>query len=560
MKFYAFLFKPSKFPYLSKNFIQMKNLILLSLAIFIFSNCKNKTEKPAENTDQLGTISLNVTCGEDARPHFEKGLKLLHNFEYEDAATAFIKAQEVDSTCALAYWGEAMTYNHPLWRQQDFEKGQEALNKLASTPEARAEAAGTELEKDLLASMEIMYGDKEVTKKTRDSLYSVHLEKLYEKYPDNHEVATFYALSIMGAVKFGWDVDAAERSAQVVKGVIEENPEHPGALHYLIHSYDDPGHAPLALPAARAYSVVAADAAHALHMPSHIFVSVGMWDETIKSNIASWDASVKWVADRENEENFGSYHALHWWMYGLTQKGQYEEAKKLLADMSKYFEEKPTKRAARYMSVMKANYLAETGEWTGDAADFPMEIEDINIATRAQWNFIEGMKKYAKEDASGLGETIAFMEKERIDATRQVTETGAAMCSAAGSNQYAPNQSDIDEAKVFELQLRALLAKMVGTEEQEEDFLKEATAMENEISYSFGPPHIAWPTYEQYGQWLLDHDRPEDAAKQFDISLEKGPKRRRALMGRLEAAKKMEDTEKISELEEILGEISLKEI
>lgn len=538
----------------------MKYLPFIFFALLIFSNCKNESKETTAESDQLGTLELNVSCHEAARPYFEKGLKLLHNFEYDDAADAFIEAQKIDSTCALAFWGEAMTHNHPLWRQQDFEKGKAALEKLAETAEERAKLTVTELEKDLFMSAEIMYGDADVPKKKRDSLYSDHFSKLYKKYPDNHEISAFYALSILGAVPYGWDMEAAERSARIVKGVIDENPNHPGALHYLIHSYDDPGHAPMALPAARAYSVVAADATHALHMPSHIFVSVGMWDEVVKSNIASWEASMKWAAKSEKAENFGSYHALHWWMYGLTQKGEYAEAKKLLEKMAKYTEEKPTKKARGYLFSMKGNYLAETGEWDSDVSTFSAEYDDLNISARALMRYMEGMKKYTENNAKGLGEIISTMEADRTDATRQVTDAGTPMCSAAGANRYAPNQSDIDEAKVFELQLRAILAKMVGTEKQEEEYLKEATKMEGEIDYSFGPPHIAWPTYEQYGQWLLDHDRPEEAAAQFDLALNKGPKRRRALLGRLEAAKKMGDGEKVSEIEEILGEMSQTEI
>ena len=192
-------------------------LLFCTAALFIFSNCKNANTDP--DGDQLGTLHLSVTCSDAALPHFEKGLKLLHNFEYDDAADAFIEAQKIDSTCALAYWGEAMTYNHPLWRQQDFEEGQAALAKLADTPEARAALAATELERDLLQGMEIMYGPTG-TKSERDSLYSAHLGSLYKKYPDNHEIAAFYALSILGAVPVGRDVSAYEKGAKVAQGIL----------------------------------------------------------------------------------------------------------------------------------------------------------------------------------------------------------------------------------------------------------------------------------------------------------------------------------------------------
>ena len=280
-----------------------------------------------------------------------------------------------------------------------------------------------------------------------------------------------------------------------------------------------------------------------------------MWDEVVKSNIASWEASVKWANENEEAKNFGSYHALHWLMYGLTQQGQFAEAKKLLDDMDRYAAEKPTENARGYLVSMKANYLAETGGWAGEGSELTCETDDLNVSTRALALFAEGMKTHADGDAPGLGKTIAKMEEDRKSAANLVSESGLPMCAAPGADRNTPNQQDIDEARIFELQLRALLAGMVGTPGLEEDFLKQAAQLESEVSYSYGPPHIALPTYEQYGRWLLDHDRPAEAATQFDRALEKGPKRRRALMGRLEAAQQLGEAAKVAEMEGMLREI-----
>ncbi len=530
--------------------------ILTFTTLFLFSNCKQDKPAPDATGDQLGELHIQFTGSPEAMPHFEKGLKLLHNFEYDDARDEFVKAQELDSTLVMAYWGEAMTHNHPLWRQQDYEDGQAALGKLAETADERATLAKTDLERDFLQAMEIMYGPNGA-KKERDSMYSKQLEMMYEKYPGNEEVAAFYALSLLGAVKVGRDVEAYEKGAAVVQGILKENPNHPGALHYLIHSYDDPGHAPKALPAAFSYSKVAADATHALHMPSHIFVAVGMWDEVVRSNIASWNASANSVEEDPDAKNFGSYHALHWWMYGLLQQGRYEEAKKLVDDMNHYATEKPTIRARDYLISMKGNYLAETGDWMSEVATYSVDKEDLNLTVIATDYFLQGMQAYTNENDKELIGLISKMEAERLEAGNSITAEGVPMCSA-GSNRQAPNQADIDQTLIMEMELRGLLSLLRADSKKAEEWYKKAVDLETATSYSYGPPTIVTPSYELYANFLMENDRAAEAAVQYDAALNKGPKRRLALQGRLKAAKLLQEEEKVKELEAIIAEIAEK--
>ena len=162
------------------------------------------------------------------------------------------------------------------------------------------------------------------------------MKNLRKKYPNNHEISAFYALSLLGSVKDKRDYDTYGKAAKIAQSVIDENPKHPGALHYLIHSYDDPGHAHLALEAANSYAKIAPEANHALHMPSHIYVALGMWDEVISSNRAAFDASVKRIERKQLEGKDFDYHSLKWLMYGLLQKGEFDEAKQLVTDMEGY--------------------------------------------------------------------------------------------------------------------------------------------------------------------------------------------------------------------------------
>ena len=216
---------------------------------------------------------------------------LLHSFEYFDARSEFLKAQELDKDFAMAYWGELMAYNHSIWQRQLTDRAKGVLRKMGPTRETRLKLAKTEIEKDFLMSVELLYGKGE--RSNRDKAYTEHMKKMVEKYPNNHEVLSFYALSLLASSKNGRDEVLFDKSAQIAKGILEENKNHPGALHYLIHSYDDPDHAHLAVDAADSYAKVAPDAAHALHMPSHIYVALGRWNDVVTSNIASWNASMK---------------------------------------------------------------------------------------------------------------------------------------------------------------------------------------------------------------------------------------------------------------------------
>ena len=531
----------------------MKQIYLyLSIPLFIFACSREQQNTNDSFTDELGEIQFDVQATPEAQEAFKKGLLLLHSFEYEDAETAFLAAQQLDSTLIMAYWGEAMTHNHPLWRQQDKEKAQKALGKLGKTPEERLAKVPKGLERDLWQAAEILYGE-ESGKKERDKTYSDYLQSLYQKYPNNHEVAAFYALSVLGAVPVGRDEAAYGKGALVAQSIIEENPKHPGALHYLIHSYDDPTHAKLALNAANSYSKVAPDAAHALHMPSHIYVALGMWNEVINSNIASFEASVKRKKRKELDEDAQSYHALHWLMYGYTQKGNMEEAKNLMKQMKDYVDKTDSKRARDYLISMKGNYLVESNEWDGEIATYTARLDDLNISTQAIDAYLEGKKVALKNDLDSLKRVIGKMEMVRQKASNIVSEEGIAMCSSA-SNNYAPNQQDINQAHIIEMELKALLAQKEGKREESEKWLQLATELQENTSYAYGPPPIVQPSFEMYAEWLMEQKRDEEALTMFDKALAFGPKRLKALKGKLTALENLGEQKKAEELKKLLKE------
>lgn len=502
---------------------RMLPFFFLAVSFVVWFACN----PPQESESTLGEVEISFQSNQPALEAFEKGLLLLHNFEYDDARTAFLEAQEADPNFAMAYWGEAMTHNHPLWRQQAYEEGRAALNKLAETPEARAEKAGTELERDFLKSVELLYGEGQ--KNERDQAYSDFLKDLYEKYPGNQEVASFYALSILGAVPVGRDMEAYEQGAQVVQAVLEKNPKHPGALHYLIHSYDDPVRAHLALDAANKYSKVAKDAVHALHMPSHIFLAVGMWKEVVASNIDSWEASVRRKEAQGLDNDALSYYALHWLQYGHLQLGQTEAARKIMDDMIGYTQELPSKSARRYFLSMRGAYLLETGDWEHPVYQTTVAMDDIGIDVFGKYAYTNGQYAYLQKDKKALAAIIDTLDSAIESSGRQVGEGGLPMCSSGSASTYKVTQLDIDQAKVMLFELQALQAMLETNPEEAEARLQAAVELEEGLHYGYGPPVILQPSHELYAVWLQEQGRQEEAKTFLEKSLERAPKRKPAL-------------------------------
>jgi len=503
----------------------MKNLTSILLLSILFFQCQS----PQAPDSKLGTIDITVTGSEEALPHFHDGLLLLHSFEFDDAAEKFIKAQELDPDFTMAYWGEAMSHNHPLWRERYVEEGQAALKKLAATPEARLEKAKTEFEKDMLQAVEILYSEGD--KKELDVVYKDKMEKLYKKYPDHHEVRAFYALSLLGSAKGGRDTKTYEKGALIAQGIIDENPKHPGALHYLIHSYDDPDHASMALDAANSYSKVAPDAEHALHMPSHIYVAMGMWDEVISSNIASYEASVKRMKNKELDGDARGYHAFKWLMYGYLQKGNLGKAKEMVYEMKKHCEELPSSRARAHFIMMQGAYLTESGDWDDPIAEVSFDLDKINLTTKSVHHFTKGMLTYHKKDEAGLVDVIKTLSKFRMDGKQKMEIGGAKMCSGVSRYLQPPTPTEVNRVHVMEMELNAVLALLNDDEKTAEEWFKKATTVENETKFSYGPPEIVKPSDELYGEWLLEKNKMAEAKKQFESVLERAPKRLIALKG-----------------------------
>jgi len=539
----------------------MQNLkaILSSLIILLMvTSCGNNagvkqdnaTSETTLNASQLGDITFNVTGADEAQPAFEKGLLLLHSFEYEDARTAFLKVQEIDSTFAMAYWGEAMTYNHTLWQRQEIEAARAALNKLAPNAADRSLLVKTEMEKDFFQAIELLLG--EGTKYDRDIAYKNFMETLTKKYPNQHEVSAFYAVSLLGSSRNGRDEALYGKCAKIVQGIIKENPKHPGALHYLIHSFDDPGHAHLAKAAADSYSKTAPDAAHALHMPSHIYVALGKWNEVIHSNIASWNASVKRMKRKGLETDALSYHALNWLQYGLLQRGEKQQATQMMKLMKQYDDSTQTKASKSYLISMKGGHMIETNSWDDAIANMVIDTENLNLTKRAGYAFLEGMKNYHQKNPKQLSKIIKGMEVDRNKSMLELGDKAFAMCSAGGYANKPASQLDIDMVHVMEMELKALRASLLGDNKKAMEYFEKASALDDGLTYSYGPPVILKPVHEAYGEWLLQQDQATAALAVFEKSLKRHPRRLLSLKGQKAAAAMVNDSDALAKAEQEL--------
>lgn len=526
----------------------------LSIWLLFIAGCNTPATTDGEKVagDRLGAVDIHFEGEPAALEIFRKGLLLLHSFEYSDARDAFVEARTMDSTLVMAYWGEAMTYNHPLWRQQDLDKARAALDALAPTPEARLEMAKTTLEKDFIRSADILFGVGE--KSERDQRFRDHLAGMHERYPDDNEVAAFYALSILGAVPVGRDDEMYEKGARVAMSILSENPLHPGALHYAIHSYDDPGHAYLAREVADRYSEVAPDATHALHMPSHIYVALGRWHDVVRSNVASWNSSVNRMRTKELGQDAVSYHALHWLLYGYLQQDNLMMADSIMRCMQRYVEISPSINARGYMAEMMANYVTDTRNWTSTFADNEVDLDSLNIVDQTEYLFVKGMRSFASDDKAALEKHLDDLRQRIEKAELFVSEEGLSMCGS-GSQYSLPNRLDVDQSRVMQLLLRSFLEQLDGNPDKTEALIKEAIQLESGLSYSYGPPSIPLSGNERYAEWLLQNKRYEEALKYFILALEKGPERISCLRGALAAARETGNSDAIADLESRIAEI-----
>jgi tetratricopeptide (TPR) repeat protein len=526
---------------------------------------------------ELGTIDFPTSGSPAAQPLFVKGVLLMHSFEYEDAREAFVAAQKSDPGFAMAYWGEAMTFNHAVWQRTSPDLAKAALAKLAATPDARRAKAATEKEKDWLGAVEKLFGPGE--KLARDLAYAESMRRMHDKYPADDEVTSFYALAILGTSHGGRDFSIYMRAAALVEQVYAKNPQHPGAAHYLIHAYDDPVHAPLGLRYADAYAKIAPSASHALHMPSHIYVAMGMWDESAAINERSVKAADARREAKTLDVDQRGFHALLWLVYSYTQQGRYEDARGVLTQIEAAAKESGSERTRTHLALARAAWLIETRKW-GEAKAPVMAKglpKEAAIAELFAIGFAAVRSGNRPGAANAMQQMAALMEEAPVNGA-PVRSTPAApgrqpgvapivkgpvavippgvrpIAPQAPSSPQAPQAPSVSATglptggggdprvpQVMAQQLEAALLFVEGRREEALVLARQAAVVEAGLPFEFGPPVPVKPVNEQVGEMLMDLRRPREAMEAFELSLKRTPRRTLSLLGLARAAMAVKD-------------------
>lgn len=498
----------------------MRRLVLIAFLLSTISAF-------AQSSD-VGDVAFANSGKPEAQSAFLRGLALLHNFEYPTAAEMFRKAQEIDPSFAMAYWGEAMTYTHPVWFQQDAEAARAALRRLGATPAERLAKAPTEREKDYLRTLDVLYG--EGAKNDRDFLYSDAMAALHARYPDDVDATAFYALSLLGTAHAGRDFATYMRAAALLEEVFPSHMHHPGVLHYLIHSYDDPVHAPLGMRAARLYGAVAPDAGHALHMTSHIFVAMGMWDDVIDANRRAIAVVNRQRAER-SKPNGDCGHYPTWLHYALLQKGQMEDARKALdtcrasAFPEKFVSAGPMDSAEERLEAyadMRAAQVANGQPLT--AMDSPTIASDLR-APGARFTM-------------AYGDVLAAWQRGDADALKAATANLHALHKSVAeeaAKESNPTYRLRAEVMVAEADALQLIATRKGAEAL--TALENAAKAEASMPLEFGPPVVPKPAAELFAEQLLAAGRAADSMNAYRSVLQRTPGRKAAVEGLARAEK-----------------------
>ena len=470
---------------------------------------------------ELGTVDFPNSGSEAAQEAFQRGVAALHSFWYEEAAEAFRNAQEIDPDFALAYWGEAISHNHPLWSEQDISAAREVLERFGATRAERRKKTPTERERMYLETVEVLYGAGD--KFERDEKYHQALRRLAEAHPEDDEAQAFYALSYLGLVRRGEPgFHRQMKAGAIVSRLFRDKPNHPGAAHYVIHSFDDPEHAPLALEAANRYAEIAPEAHHAQHMPSHIFVQHGMWDRVSKSNEVAYRASAKWVADKNLSITKRDYHSLEWKAYADLQRGVYGPVLGAIEVVEEAAEETDSMRLRRIAASMVARHAIDTGRF--DAISLPEgETDTSRYNSTANLLLAAGMKAAAAQDAAGADEAANRLR------------------ALAESREEAGESYQADSVRIMQHEVEALAASVRGETKSALKHAAMATEIEEGQDPPSGPTYPIKPSHELQGELLLAAGKAEKARAAFETSLSRTPNRTASLLGLARASAALGD-------------------
>lgn len=462
----------------------------------------------------LGQVHFPVSCAPEAQAAFDEAMRLQHSFWYQAAGGAFRRVRDRDPNCVMAYWGEAMALlvnPFTVTTAANLRAGRALL------AEARRIGARSEREAGFIAALSELYGDENpATHRARVERYEQAMAQLHQRFPDDPEIGIHYALALVMAAPATDKTYARQlRAAEILEREWQRQPQHPGIAHYLIHTYDVPALAARGVPAAERYAGIAADAPHALHMPSHIFTRVGRWEESIETNRRSAETA------RARQAVFDEIHALDYMVYGYLQTGQREAAQRAIAELPRFAEwNAPAPIFAWALTVMPARFALERGAWEEAASltvgrqTAPLVVANTHFARAV------GAARAGRPDA----------------AAADVEALKAAAAALRGSDAYWAEQTEI-----LRLAAESWVAYARGEHDLALATMREAAEREARTDKHPVTPGPLLPAREQLGEMLMLMDRPAEARREFEAVQQTEPRRFRAVYGAARAAERAGD-------------------
>jgi tetratricopeptide (TPR) repeat protein len=490
----------------------------------------------------VGDVSFPITCAPEVRSDFARGVALLHSFFYEEARRVFTSVAERDPKCAMAQWGIAMTWWHPIWTPPTLEEmraGKTAMEK------AMAMSAVSDRERGFITALNTYYNTADnssagsvgqschgpVGPRDRVIAYEKAMRELRDKYPDDFEVETFYAFAVLStgyATPNDTSLSKQLEAAGILEKLWKQNPKHPGVVHYLIHCYDYPQFAQHGLAAARSYDSIAPWVPHALHMPSHIFTRLGMWDESITANRASAEASRAYAMMRHRDATEAEeLHALDYLAYSYLQEARDAEAKKIVDLAAKVRKTNPELEfsAAYALAAIPTRYAFERNDWLAAAT-----LTIPNLPHWSSFPFMEALIEY--------GHALGCAHTGDLDGARKAIARMQQLRDATKDPKFDYFKSHLD------LQMRAASAWVAagdGNKNQAVEMLRRAADAEDILGKHPVSPGAFVPIREQLGSLLLELGKSKEAQHEFEAALKIYPGRFRGLYGAAQAAEQTGD-------------------
>jgi len=473
-------------------------------------------------------VDFTTSCGPAVQQPFRHAVWTLHSFWYPESLKEFTAVTEAEPSCAIGYWGIAMSHWYPLWYPPNpaaLKAGSDAVEKAMAAP------TKTEREKDYIAAIAAFYRDNDkLDHRTRAVAYEKAMEQVYLKYPEDREAAVFYALAL-NATALPTDKTFANKrkAAAILDQVWKEQPNHPGVVHYLIHSDDTPQLAEAGLDAAICYAKIAPDVPHALHMPSHIFTRLGLWQQSIDSNIASHAASIAYVRKTSGARAFNgeTTHSMDYLEYAYLQTAQDGPAKAVVDELFGFQQTAEANLPTAYaVAAIPVRFALERRDWQTAAALSPPQIgfplERFPWAG-AMISFARSLGLARTGDTAGAQVEIANI-KSSEDSLREAKDA------------YWANQ-----VEVLRLGAAGILAHVEGDDTKAVELVRAAADLDATMDKHPATPASVYPARELLADLLLELNQPPAALKEYKEVLSTDPNRFRSILGEARAAKQSGD-------------------